>query len=79
MNRPRKTVLLDVSLGTKRGTIPNVIGMSRDAAVKSLEAAGFDTPQDVTERLDKRPRGEVIATTPRIGTTIPQPASVRPR
>ncbi len=70
-------VVLDVSLGVKRGTVPNVVGMAREAAVKALEEAGFDTPDDVTERLDKRARGEVIATTPRGGVTIPQPASVR--
>jgi eukaryotic-like serine/threonine-protein kinase len=70
-------VILDVSLGVKRGTVPNVVGMAREAAVKALEEAGFDTPDDVTERLDKRARGEVIATTPRSGVTIPQPASVR--
>ncbi len=70
-------VILDVSLGVKRGTVPNVLGMSREAAVKALEEAGFETPDDVTERLDKRARGEVIATAPRGGVTIPQPASVR--
>lgn len=70
-------VTLDVSLGAKRGTIPNVMGMARDAAVQVLEEAGFDVPKDVTEKLDKRPRGEVIATTPRIGSTLLQPASVR--
>ncbi len=70
-------VVLDVSLGVKRGTVPNVVGMAREAAVKALEEVGFDVPDDVTERLDKRARGEVIATTPRSGVTIPQPASVR--
>jgi eukaryotic-like serine/threonine-protein kinase len=70
-------VLLDVSLGVKRGTIPNVLGMSRDAAVNTLEDAGFDVTADVTEKIDKRPRGEVIATTPRVGVTIAQPASIR--
>jgi eukaryotic-like serine/threonine-protein kinase len=70
-------ITLDVSLGAKKGTIPNVVGMSRDAATKALEAAGFDVPTDVTERLDSHARGEVLATTPRIGTTVPQPAAVR--
>ncbi len=70
-------VVLDVSLGVKRGTVPNVLGMARDAAVKALEEAGFDVATEITERLDKRARGEVIATAPRSGVTIPQPAMVR--
>ena len=70
-------VTLDVSLGAKKGTIPNVVGMTRDAATKELETAGFDVPGDATERLDARPRGEVLATTPRIGTTVLQPSAVR--
>lgn len=70
-------VILDVSLGVKRGTVPNVVGMSRDLAVKALEDAGFEAPDDASERIDKRPRGEVIATVPRGGVTIAQPASVR--
>ncbi len=70
-------VVLDVSLGVKRGTVPNVVGMAREAAVTALEAAGFDVPDEVTERLDKRARGEVLATVPRSGVTISQPASVR--
>jgi eukaryotic-like serine/threonine-protein kinase len=70
-------ITLDVSLGAKKGTVPNVVGMPRDEAVKALEAAGFDVPTDVTEKLDPHPRGEVIATTPRIGATIAQPATVR--
>ncbi|MBC7843336.1 MAG: PASTA domain-containing protein [Gemmatimonadaceae bacterium] len=70
-------VILDVSLGAKRGTVPNVVGMPRDEAVKALEAAGFEVSDDYTERLDQHPRGEVLATTPRIGSTVTQPASVR--
>ena len=70
-------ITLDVSLGAKRGTIPNVVGMPHDEAVKALEAAGFDVPAEITERLDQHPRGEVLATTPRIGATVSQPASVR--
>ncbi len=70
-------VTLDVSLGVRKGTVPNVIGMPRDEALKALESAGFDAPQEIIERLDKRPRGEVIATAPRIGSTVPQPSTVR--
>ena len=70
-------VTLDVSLGAKRGTVPNVMGMAREAAAKAVEAAGFDVAADVVEKLDKRPRGEVLAATPRIGSTVLQPATVK--
>jgi eukaryotic-like serine/threonine-protein kinase len=70
-------ITLDVSLGAKKGTVPNVVGMPRDDAVKALEAAGFDISTEYTEKLDQHPRGEVLATTPRIGSTVPQPASIR--
>ncbi len=69
-------VILDISLGSKRGTVPNVVGMPRDEAVKALDAAGFEVSDDHTERLDQHPRGEVLATTPRIGSTVTQPATV---
>ncbi|HYW49193.1 MAG TPA: PASTA domain-containing protein [Gemmatimonadaceae bacterium] len=70
-------IQLDVSLGAKKGTVPNVVGMSRVDATKALEDAGFDLASDYTERLDRRPRGEVLNTTPRPGVTLQQPASVR--
>ena len=70
-------VTLDVSLGAKKGTVPDVVGMSRDAATKTLETAGFDVPTDITERLDSHPRGEVLATTPQGGSVVLQPALVR--
>ncbi len=70
-------ITLDVSLGAKKGTIPNVLGMTREIATNTLEDAGFDVPKDVIEKLDSRPRGEVMGTTPRIGLTVLQPSSVR--
>ena len=70
-------ITLDVSLGVRRGTVPNVLGMTRDEAVKAIEAAGFDTPRDYVEKLDERPRGEVLASLPRAGATVPQPSTVR--
>ena len=69
------TVILDVSLGAKRGTVPAVAGLTRREAELALAAAGFDLG-DVSERIDQRPRGEVIATVPRIGTSVLQPAAV---
>jgi eukaryotic-like serine/threonine-protein kinase len=70
-------VVLDVSLGARRGTVPTVIGMARDDAIKAIETAGFDTPREFIEKLDPHPRGEVLATLPRGGATVPQPSTVR--
>ncbi|MCC7054057.1 MAG: PASTA domain-containing protein [Gemmatimonadaceae bacterium] len=70
-------VVLDISLGAKRGTVPNVIGLSRSDAITEIEAAGFDTPREFIEKLDQHPRGEVLATLPRGGATVPQPSTVR--
>jgi len=70
-------VLLDVSLGARKATVPDVVGLSRSEAVKALEEAGFDVSNDAIERLDRRPRGEVIATLPRSGVILTIPAEVR--
>lgn len=70
-------VLLDVSLGAKQGVVPDIIGLSRQDAVAALEQAGFDAPTDFVERLNARPRGEVLAVTPAVGTTLTQPSTVR--
>jgi eukaryotic-like serine/threonine-protein kinase len=70
-------VTLDVSLGAKKGTVPDVVGMLRDAATKAIESAGFDVATDVTEILNAKPRGEVLGTTPKVGSTVLQPSTVR--
>ncbi|MCU0626532.1 MAG: PASTA domain-containing protein [Gemmatimonadaceae bacterium] len=69
------TITLDVSLGPKRGTVPDLVGMSRAEAERALQSAGFDLGA-VTERIDQRPRGEIVASTPAVGTSVLQPASV---
>lgn len=70
-------ITLDVSLGAKKGTVPAVVGMSREDGIKALEQAGFDAPNDIVERLNVRPRGEILAITPRAGETVLLPAAVR--
>lgn len=70
-------VLLDVSLGAKKGVVPDLVGLSRQDAIAALEQAGFDAPTDIVERLNARPRGEVLAVTPAVGTTLTQPSTVR--
>lgn len=72
---PGMRITLIVSAGQKYGTIPAVIGMSRELAINALEAAGFDAG-DVTERPSNEPRGAVIDARPRPGTQAPMPSAV---
>ncbi len=69
------TIILDVSLGAKRGTVPTVAGLTRREAELALAAAGFDLG-DVTERIDRAARGVVIGSTPAAGQSLLQPAAV---
>lgn len=73
--QPGARVTLVVSAGQKYGTIPAVIGMTRELALNALEVAGFDVGQ-VTERPSNAPRGAVIDSRPRPGTQAPMPSPV---
>ena len=68
-------VSLITSAGPKLGTVPPVIGMSREQALTSLEAAGFQT-NEVSERASNEPRGAVIDSRPRPGAQAPTPSAV---
>ncbi len=70
-------VQLDVSLGPRKGIVPDVIGLPRDEAIRAIEAAGFDTPKEFIERIDSHPRGEVLGTLPRGGLTVTLPSTMR--
>jgi eukaryotic-like serine/threonine-protein kinase len=72
---PGTRVTLVVSAGQKYGTIPSLIGMTRELALNALEVAGFDAGQ-VTERPSNEPRGAVIDSRPRPGTQAPMPSPV---
>lgn len=72
---PGIKVTLVVSAGQKYGTIPGVIGMSRELALNALEVAGFDAGE-VTERPSNMPRGAVIDSRPRPGNQAPMPSAV---
>lgn len=72
---PGIKVSLVVSSGQRYGTIPGVIGMSRELALNALETAGFEAGE-VTERPSNEPRGAVIDSRPRPGTQAPMPTSV---
>jgi eukaryotic-like serine/threonine-protein kinase len=68
-------VALVVSGGQKIGTIPGVVGLSRENALNALEVAGFDVG-DVTSRASNEPLGTVIDSRPRPGTQAPMPSTV---
>lgn len=72
---PGIRVNLVVSGGQKFGTIPGVIGMSRELALNALDVAGFDAGE-VSERSSNEPRGAVIDARPRPGTQAPMPSAV---
>lgn len=72
---PGIRVTLVVSAGQKYGTIPGVIGMSRELALNALEVAGYDVGM-VSERASNEPRGAVIDSRPRPGTQAPMPSTV---
>ena len=66
------TVTLAVSGGQATQPVPNVAGMTRDAAEEALETAGFDAGP-IEYRPSDQPSGEVIETRPAAGanTTVP--------
>jgi len=68
-------VTLVVSGGQRYGTVPGVVGMSRELALNALEVAGYDVGE-VTERPSNQPRGAVIDSRPRPGTQAPMPSAV---
>jgi serine/threonine-protein kinase len=68
-------VTLIVSAGQRIGTIPPVIGMTRELALSALESAGYHAGQ-VEMRPSNEPRGAVIDSRPRPGTQAPMPSAV---
>lgn len=72
---PGARVTLVISSGQKLGTVPGVVGMSREQALNALESAGFDAGA-VAERPSNEPRGAVIDARPRPGSQAPMPSAV---
>jgi eukaryotic-like serine/threonine-protein kinase len=68
-------VTLAVSGGQQMGTIPTVIGMTREQADVVLETAGFSVGE-IIEQASQQPRGEVIETRPAAGSQAPMPTPV---
>ncbi|MBL8981108.1 MAG: PASTA domain-containing protein [Gemmatimonadetes bacterium] len=64
-------VILDVSEGAERATIPSLSGLSRDDAARVLTDAGLALG-DVTEQPSDTARGTVLASSPAAGFTVPR-------
>lgn len=72
---PGSRVRLILSSGRERRTIPQVTTLSREHAVKLLEASGFRVV--VQETPSPRAAGRVVGTQPAAGATVAVPAAVR--
>ena len=68
-------VVLIVSAGQRFGSVPALIGMSREAALTAIESAGFRAG-DVVERASNEPRDAVIDSRPRPGVQAPIPSNI---
>lgn len=72
---PGSRIRLILSSGRERRTIPEVATLTREQAVKLLEASGLRVvPQEVRHA---RAAGRVVGTQPAAGTTVAVPAAVR--
>jgi beta-lactam-binding protein with PASTA domain len=68
-------IVLDVSQGQRTTTVPQIIGLSRQAAELALQNAGLDAG-DVTQRESPSPRGQVLSSSPNGGEKTPLPSEV---
>jgi serine/threonine-protein kinase len=75
-----ETVPLDTKItvryATGKSEVPNFEGVSRAAAIRMSEDAGFGEPQFV-ERESSQPAGTVIAQTPRAGRNVDRDTTIR--
>ncbi|MEO6446881.1 MAG: PASTA domain-containing protein [Gemmatimonadaceae bacterium] len=68
---PGATVMLDVSSGQQRSTIPGLEGLTRDNASRALAEAGLQLGQ-VEEQSSDAVRGEVLDSRPGSGQVVPR-------
>ena len=64
------TILLDVSAGQERTTVPSVVGRTQDDAVSELHRVGLTAGQ-ITEQAGDDPRGTVLQLHPDAGQVVP--------
>ncbi len=65
-----RTVYLTVSSGAKSKTVPDLVGMALEEAVKSLEDVGFTVKTEAIYTLDEEP-GYVMKMYPPPGSSVP--------
>jgi serine/threonine-protein kinase len=74
------TVPLDnkitVKYATGKSDVPNFNGLTRAAAIRVAEDAGFGEPQ-FAERQSSQPSGTVIGQSPRAGATVDRDTTIR--
>jgi beta-lactam-binding protein with PASTA domain len=75
-SEPKGTkIVLDISAGQRRATVPNVVGLDRQQAAIALDKVGLEVG-DVVERESPLPRDEVLSTSPTAGTAMILPSGV---
>lgn len=72
---PDSPVRVILSSGPERRAIPVLSSLTRDQALRVLEASGFQVVLDSVQ--DLREAGRVVRVEPRPGTAVPLPATVR--
>lgn len=73
---PEGAVVVTVSSGAERRTIPDAVGLQAERAVLLLESTGFTVA--ATDSVDgEAPSGEVIELDPPVGTEATLPSQVR--
>ncbi|HEY6683835.1 MAG TPA: PASTA domain-containing protein, partial [Propionibacteriaceae bacterium] len=67
---------ITIRYATGRSEVPNFEGLSRAAAIREAEDAGFGQPQ-FSERESSQPAGTVIAQNPDAGATVDRDTTIR--
>lgn len=73
---PDVAVMLDVSAGQLRATVPRLAGLTREDAIAALRAARLEVGE-VVERPGPEARGTVLATQPDAGQVVSQGSAVQ--
>lgn len=69
------TVILDLSRGQRMVDMPRIVGLTQEQAQRAVEQIGLEI-DEVIERQDDAPRGQVLASTPAGGARVAVPSPV---
>jgi serine/threonine-protein kinase len=67
---------ITVKYATGKSEVPNFEGLSRAAAIRVAEDAGFGEPQ-FSERESSQPAGTVISQNPNAGATVDRDSTIK--